>query len=251
MRLALVAWMAVAALAAAQPADRFPLRPNAPPVLYGDLLIQRSTAGTAVQAVAFSHWKHRLRYTCRVCHLELDFAFARHGTAITEEENRAGRFCGACHDGKTAFDCRDSAQCTHCHTGQLQPDPAAYFRRLADLPRAQYGNGVDWSVALARGLIAPAVTITGDEPQMDLETVLTLEADWNFVSPAVFPHKEHVRWLDCANCHPAVFDVKRKGTRFSMRSALGGHYCGSCHLRVAFPLNDCRRCHPAMKENPL
>ncbi|HVR37486.1 MAG TPA: c(7)-type cytochrome triheme domain-containing protein [Thermoanaerobaculia bacterium] len=66
------------------------------------------------------------------------------------------------------------------------------------------------------------------------------------------PHAEHVRWLDCANCHPAIFNIRKKTTKhFSMRFNLAGEFCGACHLRVAFPLDDCMRCHPAMENQPL
>lgn len=248
---ALILLLVLAVPSPGQPGQRFRLRPNAPPVLYGDVLIRRATATGTARAVTFSHWSHRLRYTCRVCHLELDFALVRNATEITEAANRAGEYCGACHDGRTAFACSSEAGCARCHTGALEPDASRFFARIDALPRAQYGNMVDWSGALAHGQIKPAVSLSGEEPPMSLDTTLTLEAEWNFISPAVFPHREHVLWLDCANCHPAIFNVKKKGTHFSMRSALAGRYCGVCHGSVAFPLDDCRRCHPAMKESPV
>ena len=53
------------------------------------------------------------------------------------------------------------------------------------------------------------------------------------------------------NCHPDVFNIKKKTTEhFEMRFILEGRFCGACHLTVAFPLNDCMRCHPAMHRNP-
>jgi hypothetical protein len=35
-----------------------------------------------------------------------------------------------------------------------------------------------------------------------------------------------------------------------MKMNLAGEFCGVCHMTVAFPMNDCKRCHPAMKEWP-
>jgi c(7)-type cytochrome triheme protein len=110
-----------------QPGQRFRLRPNAPPVLYGDVLIRRATATGTARAVTFSHWSHRLRYTCRVCHLELDFAMVRNTTEITEAANRAGEYCGACHDGRTAFACSSEAGCAGCHTGSLERDASRFL----------------------------------------------------------------------------------------------------------------------------
>ena len=34
-----------------------------------------------------------------------------------------------------------------------------------------------------------------------------------------------------------------------MSAILNGEFCGVCHLTVAFPMDDCQRCHPGMKED--
>jgi c(7)-type cytochrome triheme protein len=230
--------------------QRFKLPQQPRPELFGNLLIWRTTANAPVKPVMFPHWSHRLRYTCRVCHLELDFAFKRNTTEITEDANRRGQYCGACHNGKVAF-AHTPENCNRCHTGSADIG-GADFARLDDLPWARYGNGVDWSRALASGKIRPVPSLDPGFQPIALDTKLTLEAEWNFVPPALFPHAEHVRWLDCANCHPAIFNIKKKTTRhFSMRSIVRGDFCGTCHVRVAFPLDDCRRCHPQMEGSPL
>lgn len=225
----------------------FKLPPQPPPELFGNLLIDRGAASAKVKPVVFSHWSHRLRYTCRVCHLELDFALKRNGTGITEEASRGGAYCGACHDGKTAFG-HTEANCPRCHTGEKRI-PEEGLARLAGLPRAKFGNGVDWSAALSSGRIAPADTLSPGPKRMTLDRTVSLEAEWAMVPPAVFSHAEHTLWLDCANCHPAVFNIKKKTTRhFSMKAILAGEFCGACHLDVAFPLDDCKRCHPKIKD---
>lgn len=230
-------------------AQQFRLPPHPRPVLFGNILIRRTTASGPVKPVAFSHWSHRVRYTCRVCHLELDFAFRTNSTEITEDANRKGAYCGACHDGKTAFG-HTEENCAKCHTGTLATVPEGFLKLMNELPPSKFGNGLDWSRALAGGQIRPAGSLMKDFKPLTLDTTLTLDAEWNFVPPVTFPHAEHVRWLDCANCHPAIFNVKKKSTKhFTMRLNLAGEFCGACHLRVAFPLDDCKRCHPAM-ENP-
>ena len=241
--------VAAVLLATAVRADqRFKLPPLAAPDVYGNMLIWRTTANASVKPVMFSHWSHRLRYTCRVCHLELDFAFKRNTTEITEAANRAGSYCGACHNGKTAF-AHTAENCDKCHTGNVAT--SADFKKLDDLPWARYGNGVDWSGSIANGTIKLAASLQPGFKPIALDTTLNLEAEWNFVPPAVFPHGAHVRWLDCANCHPSIFNVKKKTSQYSMRAILAGDFCGTCHLRVAFPLDDCRRCHPDMKRDPV
>jgi len=55
-----------------------------PPNLYGTLLINRAAEKAGMKAVVFSHWLHRMKYTCRVCHSELEFAMRVNSTGITE-----------------------------------------------------------------------------------------------------------------------------------------------------------------------
>jgi c(7)-type cytochrome triheme protein len=46
----------------------------------------------------FAHWRHD-QYQCFDCHPTL---FPRERKGFTHEQMDDGRFCGACHDGKTA-----------------------------------------------------------------------------------------------------------------------------------------------------
>jgi c(7)-type cytochrome triheme protein len=242
--------LAMPGRAQSPPRTRFRLPPAQPPRMFGTVLITRAARSGETRAVPFAHWKHRAKYTCRVCHLELDFALRTNETEITEAANRKGAYCGACHDGKTAFGITEE-NCARCHTGTVDGSDDG-FNALYKLPPSEHGNRVDWSRALALKEIAPVASLTDEAPPISLDKTLSLEADWNFVSPAIFPHAEHERWLDCSNCHPSIFNVKKKTTKhFSMASSLRGEFCGVCHLRVAFPLNDCKRCHPTMKDSPV
>ena len=77
---------------------------------------------------------------------------------------------------------------------------------------------------------------------------LDIPANWALIPPAAFPHDKHMQWLDCGDCHPGIFNVKVKSTmHFEMRYILEGKFCGVCHLNVAFPLHNCKRCHPGMR----
>jgi c(7)-type cytochrome triheme protein len=76
---------------------------------------------------------------------------------------------------------------------------------------------------------------------------LRLPYPWNYVPPAYFPHQAHTHWLECANCHPDIFNIEKKTTEsFVMKYILKKKFCGVCHLKVAFPLDDCKGCHSAM-----
>lgn len=221
--------------------------PPPPPEQYGTILINRTSEANGRKPAAFSHWLHRVKYTCRVCHFELYFAMQTNATEITEEKNRQGEYCGACHNGKVAFG-HTAENCARCHSGESAGGSQA-FSRLAFLPENAFGNGVDWMAALDQGKIEPAQTIleAGEYQPVKYNKEFQLEAEWARIPPAVFSHSSHNRWLDCSICHPDIFNIKKKTTlHFEMQYILEGKFCGSCHLNVAFPIDDCRRCHPEM-----
>ena len=59
----------------------------------------------------------------------------------------------------------------------------------------------------------------------------------------IFSHKKHSIWNGCELCHPEIFGVKKGETIYTMQDLFNGKYCGSCHGSVAFPNDDCQRCH--------
>ncbi len=226
------------------------LPPGPLPAIYGNILINRKSVQNGVMPATFSHWLHRRRHTCRVCHYELDFNMKVNTTEITEQANRSGRFCGAagCHDGKTAFG-HEKPHCQKCHNGDIGYGREK-FDELSHYPAMLFGNRINWSEALREKLFVPRSYLKERPEDFPFDKQLTLDAEWNYVPPSVFPHRVHTEWLDCNNCHPEIFNIKKKGTRdFSMGNILKGEFCGVCHLNVAFPMNDCPRCHPGMRQN--
>jgi c(7)-type cytochrome triheme protein len=227
--------------------NKFDLWPLPPPEEYGNILIDRTSGRNDIKPASFSHWSHRKKYTCRVCHFELNFAFTLNATEITEEDNKNGLFCGACHDGKIAFG-HTAEHCEKCHNGDISNGRENFAELKSKLPAAKFGNEIDWVQALQEGIIKPKYSIYKDEKPMDFDKKLELRAEWSGISPAVFPHASHVQWLDCANCHPDIFNIKKKTTKhFAMKYILDNKFCGACHLSVAFPIDDCKGCHPKMR----
>lgn len=223
-------------------AQFFDLPPLPPPEEYGNVLLNQNSEDNGVKPAVFSHWLHRTKYTCRVCHLELEFSFESNSTYITEEANREGRFCGACHNGKIAFG-HTSDNCERCHNGDLSYSEKK-FEQLAQFPRAPFGNRINWAKAMEEGVIRPRASIYDGYDSMPFDKRLVLVVEWGNIPPAIFAHKTHTPWLDCANCHPDIFNIKKKTTKhFSMKKLINSEYCGVCHLKVAFPLDDCKRCH--------
>lgn len=227
----------------------FDLQPTLSSDQYGNILISRTSTANNVKPVSFSHWIHRQKYTCRVCHSELDFNMKVNTTEITESASRAGKFCGACHNGRESF--KHTGNCDKCHTGEIGSGRERYEELMTKpFPFNQYGNGIDWVESQRRGLIKPKNYLKKKSTDIPFEKTLFLETEWSIVTPSIFPHKAHIEWLECGSCHPELFNIKKKTTKdLNMKTILQGQYCGVCHLNVAFPMDDCRRCHPQMKED--
>ncbi|GBD99613.1 class III cytochrome C family protein [bacterium BMS3Abin07] len=228
----------------------FPKLP--PPSQYGNILINRISGKNGQLPVTFSHWIHRIKYTCRVCHSELDFAMEVNKTEITMKKNREGEYCGACHNGKTAFGFTKE-NCPKCHNGDIAYGSEKFEEFRRHMPKSRYGNKINWSKAIGKKRIKPKSSIRDDDySPIPFKKMLVLKSEWSLTADAfaVFSHKRHIRWLDCADCHPDIFNIKKKGTKFfRMKYILDRKFCGVCHMNVAFPVQDCIRCHPALGRN--
>ena len=226
---------------------------------YGVLVFRDISEKRGVKPVIFSHQSHRTRYTCKVCHLELDFMMKKGSSEITREDNLEGRMCGVCHNGEEAFSVNAKTYCDHCHVN-MDRESGHQNRRLessyAGSPSQDYGDGINWVEAMKTGKISPRNFLDEENYQesMPLPEHLELSMRWTTRSPRTlvsFSHKEHIKWLDCSNCHPDIFNIKQMGTvEFDKEKNLYGMYCGTCHMTVAFPMNGCSRCHPGQNDKP-
>ena len=129
-------------------------------------------------------------------------------------------------------------------TAALQA-PRASFEPL---PRSNSGNRVDWGAALDKKQIRPRAAVAdGAAPPavMDLNIVREVKGS---MPDVVYPHKQHTEWLDCSNCHPAIFVPQKGANQISMAAILLGQKCGVCHGKVAFPVSECRLCHSKKKD---
>lgn len=134
-------------------------------------------------------------------------------------------------------------------------DPESFGTELLQTPRASFsvlprspsGNYVNWTKALDGGDIQPRYDRDDENANpivMDLNIVREVKGSMPNV---VYPHKQHTEWLDCSNCHPALFIPQKGANQISMTQILLGEACGVCHGKVAFPVSECRRCHSQPK----
>lgn len=83
---------------------------------YGDVVLNNFSDEVGIRPVVFPHWFHRIRYTCKVCHDDLEFKFKAGGNKMKMSDIINGRYCGACHNGKIAWDIEN---CDLCHSAEL------------------------------------------------------------------------------------------------------------------------------------
>ncbi len=226
----------------------FPKLP--PPSQYGNVLMNRTSVKNGQLPVVFSHWFHRTKYTCRVCHFELGFIMEANQTGVTEKQNREGDWCGTCHNGTIAFGHTED-NCKKCHSGNMDYGRKKFDQLKERLPKSPFGNKINWAKAMRKKMIWPKQSILEEDYQpIPFEKQLILTPEWSMAANAVavFRHKTHIQWLDCADCHPDIFNIKKKGTKhFRMEYILERKFCGACHTSVSFPIQHCRPCHPKIK----
>jgi c(7)-type cytochrome triheme protein len=231
------------------------------PSEYGKVIIRSSSSGTALAPVRFDHWLHRAFYTCRLCHVDIGFAMEGNATGITADTNMKGFYCGSCHDGKRLragkkifASCAsnpapgEGARCSRCHSegGKVQKE-YTYATFSEKLPKDRLNNLIDWEEAEARGFISPVdhlPWVSMQRQPLDAQKDFAITSQSTWMPDIIFSHKKHVVWNGCEVCHPEIFPSAKKGTvTYSMLEISGGQYCGLCHGQVAFPLNNCEKCH--------
>jgi c(7)-type cytochrome triheme protein len=127
---------------------------------------------------------------------------------------------------------------------------------LKTLPKDEDEN-IDWMAALEQKLINPSDVIDADTPPPVTSEAEKLEAvDVTLLTSGkpklvvVFSHEGHAKWLNCANCHPAIFAKASGDVKMTMDAMKKGLYCGACHDKVAITEpNTCKGCHK-LKDSP-
>jgi c(7)-type cytochrome triheme protein len=169
-----------------------------------------------VKSVLFSHKLHvdEKGLGCEMCHMKL---FEMQALAVQKHPDfnmkslYKEKYCGACHDGKTAF--ASNTQCARCHGGVKEYE--AVIAQKKDKP----------SVGVARGP-QEAITIgTGD-------------------SSVKFIHVTHTNKFTCNECHTKLFALIKGQNKITMAAIYQGRSCGACHNgKKAFSSDRCEKCH--------
>lgn len=82
---------------------------------YGDIIMNTkkdSLAAANMKPVLFSHWFHRIRFKCKVCHEDI-FIMAKDANDVNMNKIMSGESCGKCHNGIIAW---EPLYCERCHS---------------------------------------------------------------------------------------------------------------------------------------
>ena len=228
---------------------------------YGNVVINNYSEKAGLAPVEFNHWLHRSLYTCRLCHVDLAFAMKANGTNIKAANNKKGFYCGACHDGKmiynkkpvfeaclTKYTQEEAQRCERCHSvGKNVRKETDFYAFTEKFPKERFGNGINWEKAEEDGFVKPIdylENVSIKRKAMQVQKDFTLNPKVEGMPDIIYSHKKHTVWNGCELCHPEIFvGVKKGTTKYSMVEIYDGKYCGVCHIKVAFPLLDCQRCH--------
>lgn len=231
------------------------------PYEYGNVIISNYSEKAGLAPVEFNHWLHRAIYTCRLCHVDLAFGMKAGATNIKASDNKKGYYCGACHDGKMMYDNKpifdaclpkytqeDVKRCDRCHSlGKNVTREFDFNVFTKKFPAERFGNGINWEMAEEKGYIKPIDYLEGisiKRKAMKMQKDFSISTKVEGMPDIIFSHTKHTVWNGCEVCHPEIFiGVKKGTTKYSMVEIFDGKYCGVCHIKVAFPLLDCQRCH--------
>jgi len=221
--------------------------------------------------VVFSHNKHLSKksvrgtaaFSCASCHT--NNKSKRH---YTMADMYKGQSCGACHNGKQAFDAHD---CSKCHqvkeivyqikeTGPTTFSHSAHLKKVQDCSACHtklYKTGKNPTVTMAdmekgkscgfchngkKAFSVDKCSKCHKNPELTFNTTP--------VNKAVFSHAFHTQAYSCKDCHTTLVkpDMK-KNKRATMADMEKGKSCGSCHDgKTAFSVKgDCAKCHTGFK----
>ena len=114
---------------------------------------------------------------------------------------------------------------------------------LEGFPTDKFGL-VDWVETLEQGLIKPRSSIIANAVEgVPFDMNVLMPSKTGMIAGAHFPHKIHTTWMGCDSCHVKIFIPLAGSNDLTMSRIVDGNACGVCHGKVAFPLNDCARCH--------
>lgn len=215
-----------------------------------------------VGTVVFSHKDHlkqkSIKNNCKSCHKSGNNKLGR----FTMAEMEKGKSCGACHNGKQAF---QLANCEKCHltkavslkskaTGPITFSHTSHLKREkcetchAKIFKAGRNEPVGMA-AMEKGKSCGACHNKKSKTGLDKCTACHPAKDVTYKvvgdTPVVFSHDFHLGMFKCQECHGLIYGKPGSRTVATMADMEKGKSCGSCHDdKQAFTVKgSCAKCH--------
>jgi len=226
----------------------------------GDVPILIPDFGT----LTFSHKFHLGMYGCADCHNSI-FKAGPGNPNFTMKQMEKGQSCGACHDGKSAFNVTGS--CTKCHAVkdidfsadatfshkfhvELYACGDCHSRLFVAGPNAKRQTMSDMEVGRSCGGChngSMAFSVKGDCAKC--HTKPPKEVLFKPTN-AKFSHAFHLNIYRCADCHSGIFIGGVNSKRNTMAEMEKSRSCGACHDgNIAFSVGgSCGSCHKEPKD---
>jgi c(7)-type cytochrome triheme protein len=213
-------------------------------------------------AVGFSHKSHLEKSAyCNACHPAI-FA-AGPNRHFTMADMKAGKSCGACHDGKKAF---GIDKCASCHptkeiTYEVKETGPTHFSHknhigVADCSKCHpklysltQKNRRVGMAAMERGKSCGACHNSRQAFSVKVcskcHPVKEVVFEDKIIGDVTFSHRFHCGLYACGKCHTKLYQTNRSKVRVGMQEMEQGKSCGSCHDgKVAFSVKGkCSECH--------
>lgn len=213
----------------------------------------------------FSHTAHlEMSYACSECHNKI-FIAGPNRVSHTMLDMEAGKSCGTCHDGKTAFSVK--ADCQKCHKKVLDVRFKAFNASFSHNDHLKMFKCNECHSSIFIGGVRSfrytmpqmeqgkscgtchdgktAFTVTGNCEKCHSNTpqdhVFTIKDS----GQVPFSHAKHRMKYACGQCHNNIVAAGVAAKRFTMSDMDKGKSCGACHdSKTAFSVKSCSRCHP-------
>lgn len=221
--------------------------------------------------VVFSHGKHLAKksprgtpaFSCATCHTG-----NKSKKHYTMAEMYKGKSCGACHNGKQAF---DAHECSKCHqvkeivyrvkeTGPTHFSHQKHLAKVKDCSTCHtrlYKTGKNPPATMSEmekgkscGACHNGKQAFGVDKCGKCHVSPELTYNTPPVTKAKFSHAFHLQAYSCKDCHSASLKPDRKKNRRSTMAEMEkGQSCGVCHNgKSAFSVKgDCVKCHAGLK----
>ncbi|KAF0219621.1 MAG: hypothetical protein FD174_1876 [Geobacteraceae bacterium] len=212
--------------------------------------------------VAFSHTKHLKTMQCNSCHTKLYLA-GPNNKHVSMAEMEKGKSCGACHNGKKAF---DIGKCATCHpvkeiTFKVKETGPTHFSHKKHIEMYKCGdchsklyaagpNNKRVSMAeMEKGKSCGACHNAKDAFAVadcaKCHPVKEVDFKLKDIGNVKFSHTFHLGMYKCGECHTGIYRPSSGNKAVSMTEMEQGKSCGACHDgKSAFTVKEnCDKCH--------